>query len=168
MTRARIVEASLWRVRTGSRRSAGQDASTSESPILRSISRNRSTPPSDGRAPPSNRAWISSPSAGDRPGGTAISRDMAGWIFPWRRMDLFGEKFIRRINSVIHTRQPNHASRRIIRANSCFHRANSIRSRHNSKSALHRTGGGSAALTALSGLYSLGLPCRHVRSGLRS
>jgi hypothetical protein len=32
---------------------------------------------------------------------------MAGWIFGWWRMNLFGDKFIRHINGLIHARRPD-------------------------------------------------------------
>ena len=71
------------------------------------VSVRRSTPPSEDRAPPSNRAWTSRPSTGDRPGKTGVSYDMAGWNFVVWRVDVFGDKFIRHINGLIHARLPN-------------------------------------------------------------
>ena len=86
----RSVAGSVWTTVAGSRESRMQPASVSSRPSWRSVSRKRTTPPSDETRPPSKSAVTFLRLTAGRSNGSRVSSVMATWRFRWP-----GEKTLR-------------------------------------------------------------------------
>ena len=83
--RARIMSASVWVIRAGSRRSGKQRASLSAMPRRRSAIDSSMTPPSEVRRPPSKSAVTFLRETAGNENGRRLSSVMAGEVGAVRR-----------------------------------------------------------------------------------